>query len=115
VPIEQPMQIKTPPMSVNDQDDRVRIALGLTHDDPLPDVSPKTLMTYYRYLAANLKFPFFMSYWAKSGPLSSKKVSVPISRIEEFVHETMFWGHPPQGSDHRRRAAGIEAAYRRDG
>jgi len=58
VPIEQPTQIKTPPLSEKDQDDRVRMALGLTHDDPLPDVSRKTLLAYYRYLAANLKFPF---------------------------------------------------------
>jgi hypothetical protein len=58
VSIEQPTQIKTPPLSERDQDDRVRMALGLTHDDPLPDVSRKTLRVYYRYLAANLKFPF---------------------------------------------------------
>jgi hypothetical protein len=58
VPIEQPTQIKTPPLSEKDQDDRVRMALGLTHDDPLPDVSRKTILAYYRYLAANLKFPF---------------------------------------------------------
>src|SRR5208337_1243420 len=58
VPIEQPTQIKTPPLSERDQDDRVRMALGLTHDDPLPEVSRKTLLAYYRYLAANLKFPF---------------------------------------------------------
>ena len=57
-PIEQPTQIKTPPLSEKDQDDRVRMALGLTHDDPLPEVSRKTLLAYYRYLAANLKFPF---------------------------------------------------------
>src|SRR5687767_11675627 len=36
VPIEQPTEIKTPPLSKKDQDDRVRMALGLTHDDPLP-------------------------------------------------------------------------------
>jgi len=29
----------------------------LTHDDPLPEVSRKTLLAYYRYLTANLKFP----------------------------------------------------------
>jgi hypothetical protein len=97
VPIEQPTQIKTPPLSDKDQDDRVRKALGLTHDDPLPDVSHETLMTYYRYLSANLKFPFFTSYWAKSGPLSSKKVSVPISRLDppvkdEFDEEAGLYG-----------------------
>ncbi len=58
VPIEQPTSIVTKPLTEKDQDDRVRIALGLTHDDPLPDVSRKTLRAYYRYLAANLKFPF---------------------------------------------------------
>lgn len=58
VPIEQPTQIVTKPLSEKDQDDRVRMALGLTHDDPLPDASRKTLLAYHRYLAANLKFPF---------------------------------------------------------
>ena len=97
VPIEQPTQIKTPPLSERDQDDRVRMALGLTHDDPLPEVSRKTLLAYYRYLAANLKFPFFISYWAKSGPFSSKKVIVPISRLDppvenEFDEEAGLYG-----------------------
>ena len=58
VPIEQPTAIVTTPLSEKDQDDRVRMALGLTHDDPLPEVSRKTLLAYHRYLAANLKFPF---------------------------------------------------------
>jgi hypothetical protein len=58
VPVEQPTSIVTRPLSEKDQDDRVRMALGLTHDDPLPEVSRKTLLAYHRYLAANLKFPF---------------------------------------------------------
>lgn len=58
VPIEQPTQIVTKPLSEKDQDDRVRVALGLTHDDPLPDAGRKTLLAYHRYLAAQLKFPF---------------------------------------------------------
>ena len=58
VPIEQPTEIVTKPLSEKDQDDRVRMALGLTHDDPLPEVGRKTLLTYHRYLAANLNFPF---------------------------------------------------------
>jgi hypothetical protein len=57
VPIEQPTTIVTRPLSEKDQDDRVRMALGLTHDDPLPDVCRKTLLAYHRYLAARLKFP----------------------------------------------------------
>src|SRR5271157_6005306 len=38
VSMEQPTQIKTLPLSEKDQDDRVRMALGLTHDDPLPEI-----------------------------------------------------------------------------
>src|SRR5690242_13433273 len=38
-PIEQPSRIETRPLSEKDQDDRVRMVFGLTHDDPLPDVS----------------------------------------------------------------------------
>src|SRR4051794_26125227 len=35
VPVEQPTRIVTPPLSAKDQDDRVRMALGLNHGDPL--------------------------------------------------------------------------------
>jgi len=58
VSIEQPTAIITKPLSEKDQDDRVRMALGLTHDDPLPDVTRKTLLAYYRLLKINLKLPF---------------------------------------------------------
>ena len=58
VAIEKPTAIVTKPLSEKDQDDRVRMALGLTHDDPLPEVSRKTLLAYYRYLKTHLKFPF---------------------------------------------------------
>jgi hypothetical protein len=34
------------------------MALGLTHDDPLPEVSRKTLLAYHRYLKDHLKLPF---------------------------------------------------------
>jgi hypothetical protein len=87
VPIEQPTAIVPRPLSPDDQDDRVRMVFGLTHDDPLPDVSSETLMTYYRYLVANLKFPFFTFYWAESGPFSRKKVTVPITRLEAPVDD----------------------------
>ena len=58
VPIERPTAMITKPLSEKDQDDRVRMALGLTHDDPLPDVSRRTLLAYHRYLKDNLKLPF---------------------------------------------------------
>ena len=87
VSIEQPTEIKTPPLSMDDQDDRVRMVFGLTHDDPIPIASPETLVTYYRYLAANLKFPLFSFIWEKSGSFSRKKVMVPISRLDPPVED----------------------------
>jgi hypothetical protein len=61
-PIEQPTHIRTPPLSEKDQDDRVRMALGLTHDDPLPRVNNENLLTYHRYLSEHLVFPFKAHY-----------------------------------------------------
>ena len=87
VAVEQPIQITTPPLSMDDKDDRIRAVFGLTHDDPLPLVSPETLMTYCEYLTANVKFPVFTSYWAKTGAFTSKKVSVPITKLEPPVEE----------------------------
>lgn len=63
VPIVQPTEIRTAPLSEKDQDDRVRMALGLTHDDPLPEVDHETLLTYHRYLAAHLTLPFPGTTW----------------------------------------------------
>ncbi len=83
VAIEQPTSIVTKPLSETDQDDRVRIALGLTHDDSLPDVSYETLLAYHRYLAANLKFPIYATFWEESGPFSSKKVTATIAGLAE--------------------------------
>src|SRR5215213_7572338 len=81
VPMEQPTEIRTPPLSEKDQDDRVRMVLGLTHDDPLPEVSEETLLAYHRYLATHLKFPLHVTAWEKSGPFSSKKVTVAITGL----------------------------------
>ncbi len=75
--IEQPTQIKTPPLSEMDQDDRVRKALGLTHDDPLPEVNYENLLTYHRYLSKNLVFPFKARYDKPVG--WSKRVEMPLT------------------------------------
>src|SRR5664279_5113065 len=74
VPIEQPTNIVTPPLSENDQEDRVRKALGLTHDDPLPEVTYENLLTYHQYLSKSLVFPFRARYdkpvgWSKRGEM----------------------------------------------
>ncbi len=77
VTIEQPTTIVTKPLSEKDQDDRVRMALGLTHDDPLPDVSRKTLLAYHRYLAARLKFPFKAKAERDGMPLTVQRLVDP--------------------------------------
>ena len=88
IPIEQPTGIKTPPLSERDQDDRVRMALGLTHDDPLPEISLETLLTYHRYLTANLKFPF-NAYCGEEevGPFSRKRATMTVTGLLDPVRE----------------------------
>ena len=82
VPIEQPTRIITPPLSKKDQDDRVRMALGLTHDDPLPEVSQETLFTYHRYLMGNLKFPFNAFFGEEEiGPVSRKRTAMTVTGL----------------------------------
>jgi hypothetical protein len=73
--IEQPTSIVTRPLNEKDQDDRVRIALGLTSDDPLPEVDDDTLRAYHRYLAANLAFPFEAKWEPEYGPAQTVKIT----------------------------------------
>ena len=82
VPIEQPTGIKTPPLSERDEDDRVRRALGLTHDDPIPGISHETLGAYYRYLTGHLKFPF-TAYCGEEeiGPYSRKRATMTVTGL----------------------------------
>ena len=87
VVIEQPTEIKTPQLSEKDRDDRIRVVFGLTHDDPLPLVSPETLTTYCGYLTTNLKLPIITSCWEKSSTFTSKKISVSITKLEAPVEE----------------------------
>ena len=60
--IEHPRQVVSRPLSEDDDEDRIRMALGLTSDDPLPDVNDETLRAYHRYLAGRLAFPFAGEY-----------------------------------------------------
>jgi hypothetical protein len=82
VPIEQPTNILTPPLSERDQDDRVRKALGLTHDDPIPEISLEALLAYHRYLTAGLKFPF-TGYCGEEeiGPFSRKRATTTVTGL----------------------------------
>jgi hypothetical protein len=73
--IEQPKRIVTRPLSEKDQDDRVRVALGLTSDDPLPGADDGTLRAYHRYLAAHLAFPFEAKWEPEYGPAQAVKIT----------------------------------------
>jgi hypothetical protein len=84
VPIEQPMSIVPRPLKLDDQDDRVRMAFGLTHDDLLPEVNRKNQFAYYRYLLAHLTLPFRAQYQRKTGPYSSKLVRLTVTGLYDF-------------------------------
>lgn len=75
--LEQPTKIITPPLSMKDQDDRIRAIFGLTRDELLPDVGEDSLRKYYSYLAAKLRFPVEAT-WAREAGLGevTEKVSI---------------------------------------
>jgi len=57
VEIEQPTDVRTEPLNMKVQDDRIRAVFGLTHDELIPDVKLETLRIYRDYLDANVSFP----------------------------------------------------------
>jgi len=73
--IEQPTSIVTRPLNPKDEDDRVRLALGMTSDDPLPEVDEDTLRVYHRYLAAHLTFPFEAKWEPEYGARPTIKIT----------------------------------------
>ena len=91
VPIEQPTKIITPPLSERNQDDRVRKVFGLTHDDPIPEISEESLLDYHRYLKRNLKFPFTALYGGEEeiGPFSSKRSTMTVTTLVDPADEAL--------------------------
>ena len=65
-------------MRLEDQDDRVRVALGATSDDPLPDVDEETLRRYHGHLSEKLRFPFEATASEETGPLESAEHDVEV-------------------------------------
>ncbi len=55
ITIEPPNNVATRPLSVNDQDDRIRAVFELTSDDPLPEADDESIVVYYKYLANERK------------------------------------------------------------
>jgi len=81
--IEQPNAIVARPLSPDDQDDRVRMVFGLTHDDFVPEVNRNNLHAYYRYLLAQLTLPFRAKYRRQTGLHSSKPLRLTVTGPED--------------------------------
>ena len=73
--LQQPSEIRIRPLNETDQDDRVRLALGLTGDEPLPEVDEETLRAYHSFLAAHLTFPFEANWEPEYGPAQTVKIA----------------------------------------
>lgn len=58
VVLEQPTEIVPLPLDLDDPEDRVRAAVGLTSDDDIPALSYDNICAYHRYLSQHLTFPF---------------------------------------------------------
>ena len=88
--IEQPTKIVTRPFNLKDEDDRVRMALGLTSDDPLPEVDDDTLRAYHRYLAAHLTFPFEAKWEPEFGSRPTIKITGLGNAEDDSVVDEMY-------------------------
>jgi len=77
LPVEQPTDIQTQPLDLNDQQDRIRAALGVTTDDAVPVVEKATLHTYGEYLKARLAFPFPATFSEHVGQLRDVR-TIPV-------------------------------------
>ena len=93
VAMEQPTNIITRPLSMDDHDDRIRMVFGLTSDDALPKADEQTQRQYLDYLKAHLTFPFKAEYWPSTaiGPNQGGVVTVvgfadpPLTQKEGIV------------------------------
>lgn len=93
VAMEQPTNIITRPLSMDDPDDRIRMVFGLTSDDGLPGADEQTQRYFFGYLKSHLSFPFKADYWPASalGPSRIGKVVVfgfadpPLDRKEGIM------------------------------
>jgi hypothetical protein len=83
LPIEQPTAIVPRPLSPDEQDDRVRMVFGLTHDDFLPEVNREHQHTYYRYLLSHLTLPFRAQYRPGRRRSSGKPVRLTVTGLED--------------------------------
>ena len=81
--LEQPTRIVTPPLSMKDQDDRIRAVFGLTRDDLLPNVDEASLRIYHKHLVANLIFPITAT-WAPESDFERISEMVKVHALNGF-------------------------------
>jgi hypothetical protein len=86
--IEQPQKISTKPLSLKNQDDRLRFIFALTSNDPLPDVNDKTLAAYHAHLTKKLVFPFTAEHGAEYGHPERVQVIGLGEPLEPMIDET---------------------------
>ncbi len=84
--IEHPTNITTRSLSPKDQDDRIRMVLGLTSNDTLPEVDAEKLEQYHKYLASNVIFPF----QAKCGAEYGRRARVKVIGLGDPAEEPMI-------------------------
>ena len=78
---EQPEQLVMLPLRTHDQDDRIRSALGLTSDDPLPEVDEPSLRSYHAHLARHLVLPFPARCEEETGPFESRRHRITVTAL----------------------------------
>ena len=84
VPMEQPTEVVTRPLAMNDQGDRIRAIFNLTTDDPLPNVEYATLSVYYHYLVDHWSFPFQARYRPDDGRFAGTDHRVTVRSLYDL-------------------------------
>jgi len=79
--IEQPANIVTRPLRMDDKEDRIRAVFGLTSDDPLPAANEENLHRYHRYLATHLSFPFQAKCSLETGPFEQTAYAFTVAGL----------------------------------
>ncbi len=106
IKIEQKTNVVTKPLSMDDQDDRIRAVFGLTSDDPLPEVDFEMLVAYHQHLSERLSFPFEAKYSQETGPFQRTTCDITVTKLvseeeEPWVDDT--YGLICQAREGRRR------------
>ncbi len=105
--MEQPTNIVTPPLSMDDPDDRIRIVFGLTSDDPLPKADEQTQQKFLDYLKAHLSFPFKAEHYPATDVGSGRIGEVTVLGFADlpFVRKAGVVLHARMGTEEVQVAA----------